>query len=181
LNDGTVRYLEDFKEVRYKVSNSATFSIDTGPELDFFSDGPSLLNLSGVKTGLDVFPTGLTSIVKHSERAAMRAGVVAAVSYPFTSKDDVTNSGAILFYKWVNSTWKYDEVFYGTRNEEGLGFKKLEFVNDNILKIVSKGFEVQYMNHFIVSVIFQTINSLPTICIELMIHLSLPGRVPSGC
>ena len=157
-----MRFIKDGStEVQYNVNRDATFGITVASSS--FSNGDSLDSLNtlhGDKNGL-VIPTNLTSIVSgFGERAAMRAGKVAAVSAPSTFLDEIPNVGAILFYKWDggSDTWEYDEIEYGSFSNEKLGSKQLEFLNDDTLKVVSEGFKIEYQKNRLVSFPMQKIH-----------------------
>jgi len=154
-----VRFIKDgSNEVQYNVNRDATVNITVASSI--FSNGDSLNTLHGDKNGLEI-PANLISIVSgFGERAAMRAGKVAAVSAPSTFLDEIPNVGAILFYKWDggSDTWEYDEIEYGSFSNEKLGSKQLEFLNDDTLKVVSEGFKIEYQKNRLVSFPMQKIH-----------------------
>jgi len=153
LNNDAVRFIKDAStEVKHNVNSEATFGSPVAPLS--FSNGDSLNILvpGDDKNGL-VVPTNLTSIVSgFGECAAILEDKVAAVSAPNTSKDEIPNIGAILFYKWDEGTWEYDEIEYGRFSNQKLGLKQLEFFNDDTLKVVSEGFKIEYLKNKLVSV-----------------------------
>jgi len=151
-----VRYIKDgSKEVKHPIKSDGTFVSSHKPNGVPFTNGDDLKYLSGPnKKGLETPSTLRSHVSGFGAQYAMRNGVVAAVSAPTTSKDEIPNIGAILFYKWKNNSWEYDEIEYGTSSNQQLGSKKIEFLNDDTLKIVSARFKIEYLHNLLVSTLF---------------------------
>lgn len=74
---------------------------------------------------------------------------VAAISFPNINPPNTIRTelaGAIVFVaKGQDDVWHTTSIVYGIKANQHLGKKRMSFINDNRLEIISNGFEIDYL------------------------------------
>jgi len=174
-----VTFVQNGQLVRFPILNKNQFGNKEEPSYV----GTSLVDVFRGSTHTPPSPPSDELLLEgFGEKAAVgNSYTYMAVSAPDSGRE---GKGAILFYHWNTNTerWDFDERDDGTVSDQHLGSKRLQFVSENTLEVVSNEEIYTYFVNSLVSWIQHILFDIRIIsltfsyCFRTSAHFTLPHK-----